>query len=335
MTVSTQTARKQYDANGVLDTFAYDFLILASSDLKVYVDDALQSEGASGDYTVTGVGVGTGGNVVFNAGSIPANGTVVTLVRSTPFTQATDYVDNTKFSAASHENAMDKLTLLIQQVNEIIRRAAILNIYSEYEDLTLPDPEDGYFLQWKSDLSGLQNAVALDASEVSITSLGEQILASATADNTRGIIGIGGGRCLVNRNGSAQTGIVTGTPTKIQFTNDSSGEAFDQDGLFDPTTNYRWTAAEAGYYLVGLSVGIVDLADAKYVKAMIYKDGANIASQKVYSSVADGDPVANVMQIVYFAVGEYVEGWIEHDHGSNRSASGATDETFMNVVRVS
>jgi hypothetical protein len=249
-------------------------------------------------------------------------------------TQETDYVSNTKFSAASHEDALDKLSLLIQQVNEVVRRTTLLNIYSEYEDLTLPDPEDGYYLQWKSDLSGLQNAVALDASEVSITSLWETILALTTAAASRVALGVGGSGCLVNRNGSAQTGIVTGTPTKLAFTNDSSGEAFDQNGEYDPTTNYRFTALEAGYYLVSVSAGIVDLGADKFLRVMAYKDGAEIASQITYCSVADGDPTVNVTQVIHLAVGEYFEGYVEHDHGSDRSISGATAKTFMSIMRV-
>jgi len=65
------------------------------------------------DYTVTNAGNDLGGNVVFN--TAPADGNTVFIRRSLPITQLTDYVENDPFPAESHEDALDKLTMLIQQ----------------------------------------------------------------------------------------------------------------------------------------------------------------------------------------------------------------------------
>jgi hypothetical protein len=117
--------------------------------------------------------------VVFNAGEIPAADTIVTIIRTVPMTQVVDYVENDKFPAGTHEEALDKLTMLIQQLNEMYARAVILAVESGYADLTMPDPVAGYFLQWKTDLSGLQNALALETSQVSITPYMETLLDDA------------------------------------------------------------------------------------------------------------------------------------------------------------
>jgi len=65
------------------------------------------------DYTVTNAGNDAGGNVVF--GTAPASGNTVFIRRVLPLTQTTDYVENDPFPAESHERALDKLTMLIQQ----------------------------------------------------------------------------------------------------------------------------------------------------------------------------------------------------------------------------
>lgn len=114
MTISSQVNRKEYTGNGVNDTFAYTFWITASSDLIVYVDGITQT--LTTHYTVTEVGEPTGGNVVFEAGYIPAAGTAVVIVRNFPITQEVDYVGGEKFPAETHEKALDRLTVICQQL---------------------------------------------------------------------------------------------------------------------------------------------------------------------------------------------------------------------------
>lgn len=120
MTVSTTTNRNEYTGNGVNDTFAYTCRIFANTDLKVYVDSVLQT--ITTHYTVTGVDEPSGGNVVFEAGSIPANGTSVVIYREVPHTQSTDYVGGEKFSAETHEKALDRLTCIVQQLQDDMDR---------------------------------------------------------------------------------------------------------------------------------------------------------------------------------------------------------------------
>jgi hypothetical protein len=120
MTISTLINRKEYTGNGVNDTFAYTFWISADGDLKVYVDSVLQT--ITTDYTVTLAGEPTGGNVVFEAGSIPADQSSVVIWRDVPKTQSTDYVGGEKFSAETHETALDRLTVIAQQLQDDMDR---------------------------------------------------------------------------------------------------------------------------------------------------------------------------------------------------------------------
>lgn len=145
MTVSAAINRVDYTGNGVLDTYPYTFMIFADADLEVYVDGALQVLNVN--YTVTDAGVTTGGNVVFAAGSIPGVSIPIAIIRVLDMTQETDYVELDKFSAETHEAALDKLTMICQQISESYGRAPKFPVSSSFKDIPFPDLEAGYFLQ--------------------------------------------------------------------------------------------------------------------------------------------------------------------------------------------
>ena len=127
MTVSSTTTKNSYSGNGSNDTFAYGFKIFDDDDITVIIrTDATGSETVktkTTHYTVTNVGNASGGNVVFTSGNIPASGETVVLRRTSAQTQTTDYVANDPFPAATHEDALDKLTFLAQEQQEELDRA--------------------------------------------------------------------------------------------------------------------------------------------------------------------------------------------------------------------
>ena len=118
MTISSTTTKNSYSGNGSTTTFAYGFYIPASTDIQVIVRSAtgtetIKSEGTgSTNYSITGVGGSSGGNIVFV--TAPASGETVVLRRNTAKTQATDYVANDPFPAETNEDALDKLTIIGQ-----------------------------------------------------------------------------------------------------------------------------------------------------------------------------------------------------------------------------
>ncbi|EHK6196117.1 hypothetical protein IPA75_003580 [Escherichia coli] len=117
MAVSTEVDHNDYTGNGVTTSFPYTFRIFHKSDLVVQVVDLSENITEltlDTDYTVTGAGGYTGGNVVLS--SPLANGYQISISRELPFTQETDLRNQGKFFAEVHEDAFDKLTMLIQQV---------------------------------------------------------------------------------------------------------------------------------------------------------------------------------------------------------------------------
>ena len=128
MTVSSTTTKNSYSGNGSTTTFAYGFKIFADADLTVILRSSTGVETVQSlttHYTVTNAGNASGGNVVF--GSAPASGVTVVIRRNMALTQSTDYVANDPFPAATHEDALDRLTFISQQMQEEVDRTIKLS----------------------------------------------------------------------------------------------------------------------------------------------------------------------------------------------------------------
>ncbi len=124
MTVSTVVDHNDYTGNGVTTSFPYTFRIFKKTDLAVSVIDLSENITVlvlDTDYTVTNAGGYNGGNVVLT--SPLANGWQISIARELEPTQETDLRNQGKFFAEVHEDAFDKLTMLIQQAYSVFRLA--------------------------------------------------------------------------------------------------------------------------------------------------------------------------------------------------------------------
>ena len=124
MTVSTEVDHNDYTGNGVTTSFPYTFRIFQKTDLMVQVVDLSENITVltlDTDYSVMGAGTYSGGSVVLS--SPLANGWQISISRSLPVTQDTDLRNQGKFFAEVHEDAFDKLTMLIQQCFSFLRLA--------------------------------------------------------------------------------------------------------------------------------------------------------------------------------------------------------------------
>ena len=124
MTVSSTTSKVSFSGNGSTTAFAVSFYFLANSDLKVTLRKADGTEVVktlTTDYTVTGAGNTAGGTVTM--GTAPASGETLVITRNVSLTQPIDYQPNDLFPANTHEQALDRLTMITQQINETLARA--------------------------------------------------------------------------------------------------------------------------------------------------------------------------------------------------------------------
>lgn len=150
MTVSTVVDHNDYVGNGVTTSFPYTFRIFKKIDLVVTVVDLNENLTVltlDSDYTVTNAGSYAGGNVVLP--SPLATGWQISIARELEATQETDLRNQGKFFAEVHEDAFDKLTMLIQQAYSVFRLAlrkpsSIANWYDALNNYirNLKDPRD-------------------------------------------------------------------------------------------------------------------------------------------------------------------------------------------------
>lgn len=124
MTVQTTTLRADYTGNGATTAFIIPFYFLDNTHVKV-VRTQISTGVATiltltSDYTITGAGVSNGGTLTMT--SAPTSDQRVSVLRNVPNTQLIHYVLNDPFPAATHEAALDQLTMEIQQTNEAITR---------------------------------------------------------------------------------------------------------------------------------------------------------------------------------------------------------------------
>lgn len=161
MTISSSTNKAQYTGNDATTIFPYDFVIPTAQDLQVYLGDTLQVAG----FTAQGIGNPAGGSVTFD--TAPATGVIVSIMRVMPLTQAVDYVPYDAFPAQTHEGALDKLTMIDQQLQEQIDRTVKLSVSSPAGTILIDAPEDGKVIQWDLSTPGeIRMANGPDISEI-------------------------------------------------------------------------------------------------------------------------------------------------------------------------
>lgn len=112
MTVTVnKTTAGPYAGDGVTTAFLVDFPFLDATHLEVYRADVLLT--LNTDYTVTGAGQQSGQVILMQPLAV---GYTLTIERVVPLTQLADYVQGDAFPAETHEKALDKLTMIAQQL---------------------------------------------------------------------------------------------------------------------------------------------------------------------------------------------------------------------------
>jgi len=158
MTISTEDYRITYAGNGVTTAFATGFEFPADSDLVVVLvssDGTRTTQTITTDYTVAGAGDAAGGTVTMV--TAPASGESLVIYRDVAYTQATDYVAGDPFPAETHEDALDKLTMLAQQNKGKIERALRLSdADASSASAELPTPEALKAFRWNAGATALE-----------------------------------------------------------------------------------------------------------------------------------------------------------------------------------
>lgn len=185
MTLSATYEPRRQQGNGVTKEFSYSFDPYSLEALRVYIEEnGVQTE--TQDYTATADE--NGGIVTFNVA--PTSEQYVVIARSVPQDQEVPFYTSSGFDAGVVENSLDKLTAMVQEVNnEAVRSAKLPKGYNI--NLELPVPESGKGLYWNNEGTGFQNSrLNLDDVETLTKSYRDQSLAArdeAVASSTRAV----------------------------------------------------------------------------------------------------------------------------------------------------
>jgi len=166
MTVQNQTITAgPYTGNDVADTFNYTWRIVSASQVIVIETDDLGVETVlveGTDYRVEGIGAQGGGEIVrvVSAADTPLPTGYFWFIRSNFVpTQETDFESQGAFFPGNHEDAIDKLTRLIQQLtySDSVTLMFSENSYLDTFNPQLPSPNVALgYLRLKSDLTGME-----------------------------------------------------------------------------------------------------------------------------------------------------------------------------------
>lgn len=129
MTISSQVRTAgPFIGDGLTDTFPFAFKVFAAADLLVVkLDETTNTESTltlTTDYTVTlnaNQDANPGGSVTLVGGALPADYTV-TVTSEIEFLQPTDLTNQGGFYPKVISNALDRLTILLQQLLTMINR---------------------------------------------------------------------------------------------------------------------------------------------------------------------------------------------------------------------
>jgi len=174
MALDTNVSAWQYEGNDVATSFAFTDLVLLDADLLVTLTvdvtevDVVQT--IVTHYTVTGAGVEAGGTV--NMVRAPASGETLTIERIVALTQLTVLRNATTYFPNVVEDALDKLTMGVQQGDRLASRAVRVSTVDDEAnsyDLILPKPVADEYLQWNADASAIIGTTVIDSSSFTVT----------------------------------------------------------------------------------------------------------------------------------------------------------------------
>lgn len=182
MTLASAVARVDYIGTGSAGPFAIPFRFFTFADLSVIVRTPSGTETTlvNGiDYTGTGER-NTSGTLTLS--DVLAIGDTLTILRAPALTQTTSLRNQSSYFGSSHEDALDRLVMQVQALQDQVDRSIGLSpSYSPNDYVTSIAPENGKALVWNE--SQLTNAT-LDGNATAIPGNNRQVASfSAYAAN--------------------------------------------------------------------------------------------------------------------------------------------------------
>ena len=145
MARSTLTNKIQYTGNGVTTVFSYDYPMQVTSNCVVIKTSTLGVEATltQGTHYSISINVDGSGNPI-SGGNVtlvtaPANGELITIKRVIPLTQVAEWQNGAAIDVDTFEDALDKVTDILVQDQEILRRIPTFKPSTAFLDIQFPE----------------------------------------------------------------------------------------------------------------------------------------------------------------------------------------------------
>lgn len=127
-----------------------------------------------------------------------------------------------------------------------------------------------------------------------------------------------------HKNGTNQTGVVTGTWTKVTF----ETEECDIGSKYD-APNSKWTPGVIGNAHVSAQATLANIVDQKLMSLDVYKNGNHYKRINLYASETSGQGAHISCDVLVDAVTDYFEVWFYHTAGDDRIIQGNAALTWF------
>lgn len=161
-----------------------------------------------------------------------------------------------------------------------------------------------------------------------IVSYVKDILARTIHDN--GIIDFPKQSAARGYRSSAVQTIVSDQYVKIAL----DGEDYDVQDEFDPTTNYRFTVTEDGFYCMAANLVYSPCTADKRYASLIYVNGSVVTFSNSHAA-GTGPLSCPASDILELAANDYVELYTRHSAGVNRNVSNLSKYTYLALHKIS
>ena len=194
MSVTGTTVRTTAVSDGTITTqYPFTFQIESVDELGVYDTSStgvITKLVRGTNYNVTIV-TATSGYIQFVTATTAGN--LITLVRETDLTQEDSFGTGQSVPSEDYEYALDKLTLISQETNDLIGRVLSVPLAADISDIVLEIPlssRDGnlQFLAWNTAGTELLAVEAVPTGTLIITPFGGSLVTSADAAAARGLL---------------------------------------------------------------------------------------------------------------------------------------------------
>lgn len=143
--------RIRYEGDGITTEFNFNFTIFDESNIDVYIDEILLSDG----YTVQKEE--QGGKVIFT--TAPAIGLIITIYRNLELKRTTNFQEVGPFRTSKVNLEFDYQLACMEQLQDLISRTVTFPPYAPTQlNVALPMPVPGKAIIWNEEGNSLQNS---------------------------------------------------------------------------------------------------------------------------------------------------------------------------------